>query len=93
VVSRRERLNFGPHLDDDTRGLVAENQRQRLWEIAVDDVKIAGAHAAGRDLHEHLALLRRRQVDLEDLDGLARLPKDRRLRFHGTSLVMSLVSE
>jgi hypothetical protein len=86
VVSRRERLNLGSHLDDDTRGLVAENQGQRLWELAVDDVKIAGADAAGRDLHEHLGLSWRGQVDLQDLDGLARPPEDRRLRLHGTSV-------
>jgi len=93
VISRDQRLDTSPDLDDDARGLVSENQRQGLRESAVDDMQVAGANPARRDLHEHLALSWRSQLDLQDLHGLARSPEDSRLRLHDVSLVMSLVSE
>jgi hypothetical protein len=65
---------------------MAEDERHRLRQVAVDDVQIAVAHPASGDPHEHLTLPRPGQVDLEDLDLSARLPENRRLRLHGASV-------
>jgi hypothetical protein len=80
----------GPHafhpragVNDDAGGFVTENERKGLREIAVDDVEVARADAARRHLDEHLAILRRSQLDLSDVHRTARLPEDGSLHAHG----------
>jgi hypothetical protein len=62
---------------------MAQHQGQRLREVAVDHVEVAGAHPAGRDPNESLALLGRRQLDVEDLDGTPGLSQNGCLHPHG----------
>ena len=51
--------------------------RQRLREVAVDDVEVARTDAARSDPDQRLALLRRREVDVEDLDRAGPAPGGR----------------
>ena len=82
VVAGPHALDAGPDLGHDARRLVADHERQRLGQVAVDDVQVAVTDAAGRDPHEHLSGLRRRQLDVEDLDGATRLPQHGGLHPH-----------
>jgi hypothetical protein len=86
MVARLERLHARTGLLHDTRGFVPEDERERLGQVALDDVQVAVADAAGRDADEHLAFLRRGEVDLENLDRPARLPEDGGLRLHAASV-------
>jgi hypothetical protein len=86
VVPRPEPLDVRPCLDDHACRLVPEHERHGLRELAVHDMEIARAHAAGGDLHEHLPLPRRREIDLEDLDGPPWLPQHGGLCLHGASV-------
>ena len=82
VVAGSHALDAGPDLGHDAGRLVTDHERQRLRQVAVDDVQVAVADPAGRDPHEHLPALRRRQLDLEDLDGATRLPQHGGLHPH-----------
>ena len=62
---------------------MAEDERERLRKVAVDDVEVARADAARGDLHQHLAGLRRRELDVANLDRTARLPQHGCLHPHG----------
>ena len=61
---------------------MAEDQWERLGEVAVDHVEVACADAAGDDADERLALVRRRQLDVEDLDRPTCLPEHGSLHPH-----------
>jgi len=61
---------------------VADHERQRLREVAVDDVQVAVADPAGGDPDQYLSRLRRRQLDVEDLHGATRLPQHGGLHPH-----------
>ncbi len=82
VVASLQALDPVPHFADDPRRFVAEDDRQRLREIAVDHVHVACTHAAGGHLDQHLSGLRRSKLDLANVDGLARAPEDGCLRLH-----------
>ena len=62
---------------------MADDERERLRKVAVDHVQVARTDTARGHAHEHLALLRRRQLDVEDLDRPARLSEDGCLCPHG----------
>ena len=69
MVARPDAFHPGAGVNDHAGRLVAENERQGLREIAVDDVEVARADAARGDPDERLACLGRRQLDVEDLDA------------------------
>jgi hypothetical protein len=82
VVACREPLDAGAGLDHDPGGLVAEHERQRLGQVAVDDVEVAMAHAARRDADERFARLRRFELHVPDVHRSAGLPQDGCLHPH-----------
>ena len=82
MVARLHALDPRADLGHDAGRLVAEHERQRLRQIAVDHVEVAVADPARRDADEHLPGLRRRQLDVEDLHGATRLPQHGGLHPH-----------
>ena len=83
MVAGADPLDARARVDDHPGCLVAENDRQGLREVAVDDVEVARTHPTRSDPDQRLALLRRREVDVEDLDGVTRLPQNGRPYAHG----------
>src|SRR5207247_8128283 len=75
---------------DDAGGLVAEDRGGRELIVAVDEVKVAVAHAAGDRADEHLAADGLRDVDV--LDGERLLGTVEHGGFHGRLLFMLAVS-
>ena len=58
---------------DPSDDFVAGNDRKlRIWQFAVDDVKVSAAHAAGGDANPHLTVARLRIGPLHKLERLAR---------------------
>jgi hypothetical protein len=55
---------------DDAGGLVAQDRGGRELIVAVDEVQVAVAHAAGDRAHEHLAADGLRDLDVLDRQGL-----------------------
>ena len=66
---------------DDARAFVPGHDRQWMFRRAADEVIIAVAHAAGFDLHQHLAGARRIEIERFDLNGLLRRSDERALEF------------
>src|SRR3974377_516748 len=56
---------------------VAEHHRHARWEVAVRDVDVGVAQARVQVADQDLAVPRAVQVELLDLDALARLVEDR----------------
>ena len=69
---------------DDAGGLVAEDRRRRERIVAVDEVQVAVAHAAGDRAHEHLAPDGLVDLDVLDRQGLVGTVEDG--GFHGELL-------
>ena len=70
----------------DTGALVAADARRFAGctgKVTSDQVLIAVAHPAGRQLHQHLARLRRIELDLLDAPRRMPLPQNRSLGLHG----------
>ena len=82
VVARPDALDPGARVDDHAGGLVAEDERERLREVAVDDVQVARADAARRDPDQRLAGVGRLELDVLDPDRLSRLPENGCLHPH-----------
>jgi len=60
------------HLDHDAGAFMAQHHReQALGVIAAEGEGIGVADAGVGDSHQHLALLRRGDIDLDDLQRLA----------------------
>ena len=68
AISRRKRRDPAADLFNDTCSLVAEQHRQPVCPPCLDDVKIAVADPAGFDPDEHLALARRVDLDLLEVE-------------------------
>src|SRR5262245_10029490 len=66
VVADREIVDAGPEFFDHARRLMTEHHRRRSWAVAVDHRQIGVAQAGGADLHQHLAVARRIELDLLD---------------------------
>lgn len=61
------------HLDDDAGAFVAEHDGEEAFGVVTRKREGIGmTHAGMRDLHQHLALAGRFDVDLDDFEGLAR---------------------
>jgi hypothetical protein len=86
VVALAYPLDARARLEDGPGGLVTEDDRERLGEIAVDHVQVAGAQTTAGHPHEDLALARRREIDLKHFYCRTRLPEYGGLRSHGASL-------
>ena len=82
VVARLHARDAGADLLDDARALVAEDHRQAGLEVAVGDVHVGVAEPGVGVPDEDLALLRAREVELDDLDRLAGLVDDSSLGLH-----------
>jgi len=77
VVALLERIDARSYVHHDARALVAEDHREQSLGIGARAGELVGvAHAAGPDLHEHLAGLRSVEVHRLDDEGLARLVGD-----------------
>ncbi len=74
-----------PNLLDDPGALVAEHHRQACLEVPVRDVDVGMAQARVQVADQDLAVLRAVQVELLDLDALARLVDDGCLGLHRLS--------
>src|SRR5216683_7817016 len=55
---------------DDSRRLVAEHRGGRMGVVAVDEMKVAVAYAAGNGPQQHLAILRPVDIDIFDSERL-----------------------
>ena len=80
----------GPHRShgradrlDHARALVAEDDRQRIGERALDHLEVGVAEAAGAHLDQHVAGLERRHVERVEGQRLADLVENRGAEFHG----------
>ena len=78
---RRRARDAGPELDDRAGDLVAEHGRGRERDLRLHDVQVGVADAAGVHLDEHLAVERRRNRDLLDVQPARRALQHR--GFHG----------
>ena len=73
MVARRHAGDALAHLHHDARALMAQYRRkQALGIVAGEGVRVGVAHAGVADANQHLALARRRDVDLHDLQRLLR---------------------
>ena len=72
MVARLEVRDGRAHGLDDACGLVAQDGRGGEGIVAIDEVQVAVADAAGDDAHEDLARDRLRDVDLLDRQRLMR---------------------
>jgi hypothetical protein len=66
--------------DDDTGGLVPDDNRHRFAAFAVDRHKVGMTQAHRLDLHQHLAPLRRIKLDLLDAQWLGLRIRARKIR-------------
>ncbi len=83
VVARLHAGHAFAALDHDAGALMAQHGREQALRIVARECEGIGvAHAGVRDLHQHLALLRRCHVDLDDLQGLAGLEGHGSTGFH-----------
>jgi hypothetical protein len=76
--------NLGADLDDDATALVTEEVREIFVGAfdALDFAELRTADAAHFDLHEHLAVAERGQLDFVDEEGLALLDENSGGGFH-----------
>src|SRR6516165_11225358 len=58
------------HVDSPDDFVAGDNRKLRIWQLAVDDVKIGAAHAAGGDANPYLP---RSRLGIRPLDQLERL--------------------
>ncbi|KAG0776271.1 hypothetical protein G6F22_012693 [Rhizopus arrhizus] len=72
VVARLDAGHALAHLHHDARAFMAQHHREQAFRIvAGQGERIGVAHTGVGDLHQHFALLRRGDVDLDDLQRLA----------------------
>ena len=71
MVAHLHVMHARADLDDLARAFVAQHDRHRPRPVAVDQRQVGVAEPAAADLDQHLALARRIEIDLEDMDGLA----------------------
>src|SRR5215207_3410276 len=71
-----------PRLEDRAGALMSADHRNRPRQVAGEHMFVGMAQAAAAQLHEHLTMLRRIQVDLFDAPWAATLPQNGRLRLH-----------
>ena len=80
MIPRAEMADTRPHRLDDSRALVAEDDRERnALPAPVGRVEAAVADAAGDHADEHLALARGLHLELLDAERGALLEQDRGL--------------
>ena len=93
VVADRQPGDLGPDLHDLARALVAADHRELLdaqlllrlvgqRQVTGEQVLVGVAQAGSDQLHQHLASLRRVELDLLDAPVGLRLPQDRRVHLH-----------
>jgi hypothetical protein len=77
MVADLDVVHAGAQLDDLARALVAQHDRHRPRPIAVDQRQVGVAKPATAHLDQHLALARRIEIELGDLDrlGLGKRPR------------------
>ena len=68
MVTGLERGHAFAHLDDDARAFVAQHRGKDAFRVVTAERERVGvAHAGVRDAHQHLALFRWRDVDLDEV--------------------------
>src|SRR5262245_6521998 len=82
VIAGLYRFDFLSHFLDDAGALMAEHDRHRIGERADDHLEVGVAKPARAQAHEHVAGLERAELDLLDLEALARRVQDRGAEFH-----------
>jgi len=74
------------HLHHDARAFMAQHHRKQTLGVVTRERERVGVTNAGvRDLDQHLALARRRDIDLHNLQRLASGKGDGGARFHDNS--------
>ncbi len=89
MVARADARDPGAGVHHHAGGLVAEDERERLGEVAVDDVEVARADAARGDPDQRLPLVGRLELDVDDLDRLSNLSEHGCLDPHRSSVTPS----
>jgi len=70
MVARLDVVHAGADLDDLAGALVAQHHRRRPRPVAVQQRQVGMAEPAAAHLDQHLALARRIEVELENVDRL-----------------------
>jgi hypothetical protein len=77
MVADLDVVHARAQLDDLARALVAQHDRHRPRPVAIDQRQVGMAEPAAAHFHQHLALARRIEIELSDLDrlGLGERPR------------------
>ena len=85
VIARLHAGHAFTHFHDDPGALVAEHDGEEAFGVVAGEREGIGMTNAGmRDLDQHLTLAGRFDVDLDDLEGLARRKRNCSTRFHSS---------
>ena len=72
MVAHFHVVDAGAHFDDLAGALMAQHDRHGARPVAIDQRQVGMAETAAAHLDQDLALARRIEIDLDDLDGLRR---------------------
>jgi hypothetical protein len=72
MVALVEVRDTSTNLDDYSGAFVTHHNRQWMRPITTLQMQITMAHTSARDLHLHLTRTGRRNIDLENFNGLIR---------------------